>query len=26
MKFNSFRDTDNNPAVPYLLASQTKGN
>jgi len=26
MKFNSFRDTDNNPAVPYLLAFQTKGN
>ncbi|MBI5396267.1 MAG: Ig-like domain-containing protein [Verrucomicrobia bacterium] len=23
-KFNSFRDTDNNPAVPYLLVFQTK--
>lgn len=24
-RFNSFRDTDNNPAVPYLLVFQTKG-
>ena len=24
-QFNSFRDTDNNPAVPYLLVFQTKG-
>jgi hypothetical protein len=23
-QFNSFRDTDNNPAVPYLLVFQTK--
>ena len=23
-RFNSFRDTDNNPAVPYLLVFQTK--
>lgn len=23
-KFNSFRDTDNNPAVPYLLVFQTR--
>ena len=23
-KFNSFRDTENNPAVPYLLVFQTK--
>jgi hypothetical protein len=25
-QFNSFRDTDNNPAVPYLLVFQTKSN
>jgi len=25
-KFNSFRDVDNNPAVPYLLVFQTMGN
>ena len=25
-RFNSFRDTDNNPAVPYLLVFQTKSN
>lgn len=25
-QFNSFRDTDNNPAVPYLLVFQTKEN
>jgi hypothetical protein len=24
-QFNSFRDTDSNPAVPYLLVFQTKG-
>lgn len=24
-QFNSFRDTDNNPAVPYQLVFQTKG-
>lgn len=24
-RFNSFRDMDNNPAVPYLLVFQTKG-
>lgn len=24
-RFNSFRDNDNNPAVPYLLVFQTKG-
>jgi len=24
-KFNSFRDADNNPAIPYLLVFQTKG-
>jgi len=24
-RFNSFRDTDNNPAVPYLLVFQAKG-
>jgi RNA polymerase sigma-70 factor (ECF subfamily) len=23
-KFNAFRDTDNHPAVPYLLVFQTK--
>jgi RNA polymerase sigma-70 factor (ECF subfamily) len=23
-KYNAFRDTDNNPAVPYLLVFQTK--
>ena len=23
-KFNAFRDTDNNPAIPYLLVFQTK--
>jgi hypothetical protein len=25
-RFNSFRDTDNHPAVPYLLVFQTKSN
>jgi len=24
-RFNSFRDTENNPAVPYLLVFQTQG-
>ena len=24
-RFNSFRDADNNPAVPYLLVFRTKG-